>query len=306
MSSDGTGQSNITNDSNSDDEFPAWSPDGTKIAFNRLWPLDAGPPAQGRDVAVINSDGTGLVDLTSHFSLDRWPDWQPVIVGSYPRPKAATALHASLAPAYRACQTVNRAHAAPLSFGSCSPPPLASSTLTIGTPDANGAPASFVGSARYRVVTGDAATPLDDADVAIDVSLVDIRCAITSPACPGGPLSDFAGRLLLINPPLQITDKDGQPATAGQGAATGTTNFPVPFDCTPTASASIGSSCSISTTADALVPNVIKEGHRSVWESGPVHVRDPGPNGTGFGAGCPPACGDGDETLFLRQGIFVP
>jgi hypothetical protein len=156
------------------------------------------------------------------------------------------------------------------------------------------------------VIAGDATTPLDEADVAIDVSLTDVRCAITSPACPDGPTSDYTGRLLLINPPLQVTDKDGQPATAGQGAATGLTNFPVPFDCAPTAVTTIGSSCSISTTADAVLPNVIKEGHRAIWESGPVHVRDAGPNGTGFGAGCPPTCGDGDETLFLRQGIFVP
>jgi len=35
-------------------------------------------------------------------------------------------------------------------------------------------------------------------------------------------------------------------------------------------------------------------------------VLDPGPNGTGFGAGCPATCGDGDETPFLRAGVFVP
>ena len=36
-----------------------------------------------------------------------------------------------------------------------------------------------------------------------------------------------------------------------------------------------------------------------------VIVKDAGPNGTGL-ASCPPTCGDGDETQFLRQGIFIP
>ena len=299
MNPDGTDQINLTNNPDSADEFPAWSPDGTKIAFARL----ASP---GRYISVMASDGSGRVDLSGPFTGDNVPDWQPVIVGGYARPKAATPIFASLVPAYRGCTNFNRVHAPPLSHPSCSPPDPTSGTLTVGTPDANANPANFTGSARYRVITGDPATPLDEADVAIDVSLVDVRCAMTSPACPDGPSSDYTGRLLLINPPLQVTDKEGQPATNGQGASTGLTNFPVPFDCAPTAAASIGSSCSISTTADAVLPNVIKEGHRAIWESGPVHVRDAGPNGTGFGAGCPPTCGDGDETLFLRQGVFVP
>jgi hypothetical protein len=37
-----------------------------------------------------------------------------------------------------------------------------------------------------------------------------------------------------------------------------------------------------------------------------MRVLDPGANGTGFDSGCPPTCGDGDETVFMRQGIFIP
>ena len=57
---------------------------------------------------------------------------------------------------------------------------------------------------------------------------------------------------------------------------------------------------------DALIPGVVREGKRAVWELGQVTVRDAGANGTGYGAGCPPTCGDGDETTYLRQGVFVP
>ena len=29
-------------------------------------------------------------------------------------------------------------------------------------------------------------------------------------------------------------------------------------------------------------------------------------DGTGYGTGCPPNCGDGDEKPFMREGIFTP
>jgi hypothetical protein len=35
-------------------------------------------------------------------------------------------------------------------------------------------------------------------------------------------------------------------------------------------------------------------------------VNDAGANGTGYGPGCPPACGDGDERAYLRQAVFAP
>ena len=47
------------------------------------------------------------------------------------------------------------------------------------------------------------------------------------------------------------------------------------------------------------------ERQRAIWALGQVQVKDAGPNGTGY-ASCPPTCGDGDETVFMRQGIFVP
>ena len=37
-----------------------------------------------------------------------------------------------------------------------------------------------------------------------------------------------------------------------------------------------------------------------------VKVEDAGPNGTGYGSGCPATCGDGDEAVFMRPGVIVP
>lgn len=52
---------------------PAWSPDGSKIAFasDRARALDHG------DIFVVNSDGSGLVRLTSDEFDDREPAWSP-------------------------------------------------------------------------------------------------------------------------------------------------------------------------------------------------------------------------------------
>jgi hypothetical protein len=67
--------------------------------------------------------------------------------------------------------------------------------------------------------------------------------------------------------------------------------------CSATTSTLIGASCAASTTADALVPGMVREDNRAVWELGAVEVYDGGPDGD---ADTP------DNTLFARQGVFIP
>ena len=52
------------------DFYPAWSPDGTKIAFTHFY---GGTTA----IFVMNSDGTGLKQLTDGLARDEKPDWSP-------------------------------------------------------------------------------------------------------------------------------------------------------------------------------------------------------------------------------------
>jgi hypothetical protein len=59
----------------------------------------------------------------------------------------------------------------------------------------------------------------------------------------------------------------------------------------------IGSTCSANTTADAIVPGVVSEGKRTIWEVGTVQVFDGGSDGQ---------AGTAPNTLFERQGVFVP
>ncbi len=87
---------------------------------------------------------------------------------AYVRPTGASPMRASLVPAYEPCTSPNREHGPPLAHPACAPPAQSSQHVTVGTPDANGRPAASVGTVRYAVRPGIAATPEDEADVAFE------------------------------------------------------------------------------------------------------------------------------------------
>ncbi len=215
---------------------------------------------------------------------------------AYARPKGATPLRASLVLAYADCPaaSANSQHGAPLSFASCKPPHQASDYLTVGTYDANGAAANAVGSVRYDVRINAAPTPND---VLMNISTSDVRCrSAGSTACgsandTAGP--DYAGQLQETTA-LRITDADYSPSDSG---TTQDIPFPVTVPCSASASASTGSTCAISTSANSVVPGSAKSGMRAIWEMGQVRVFDGGASGV---------AGAADATLFEDQGIFVP
>ncbi len=101
------------------------------------------------------------------------PDWQPIPINSYPRPKGATPLRASLTTAYNQCTAPNRTHGPPLAFPSCASPQKTSSHLTVGTGDSNGLPARNEGYVTLTTIVGAPGAP-DDADVAIQVFMDDV------------------------------------------------------------------------------------------------------------------------------------
>ena len=147
------------------------------------------------------------------------------VLDGYPRPKAATPVYTPLVPAYKACGTPNRAHAAPLGHGSCSSPLQESPYLTVGTPDANGRPARSVGALRWGVQPGDPATAGDEADVRLNLDLTDVRRS--------SDLSDYTGDLN-TRVAIQITDRrsgdDGdEPATVAPFEF----SFPAPCSADP-------------------------------------------------------------------------
>ena len=230
----------------------------------------SGLPTNGQTVyfAERATDDAGNTSLIAHATY----------VTGYPRPRGATPLRASLTVAYKPCSAPNRTHGAPLSYGSCTPPQQASSQLTVGTPDANGQAARALGSVLYRAVAG---------DVRIDVSLSDVR--------KKSDLTDYLGELR-ADQTLRITDREnGGPSPIETGTVQDT-SFPVTVPCSGTAS-SAGSNCSVSTTADAVVPGAVTAGNREIWQLGQVQVSDGGPDGL---ASTQP------NTLFEVEGLFVP
>jgi Tol biopolymer transport system component len=69
INSNGTGSTRLTADSASD-VGPAWSPDGTKIAFQS--DRDGNP-----EIYVMNADGSNPIRLTTHAASDSQPAWSP-------------------------------------------------------------------------------------------------------------------------------------------------------------------------------------------------------------------------------------
>jgi Tol biopolymer transport system component/uncharacterized RDD family membrane protein YckC len=71
MNADGSEQTNLTN-TGAAETSPAWSPDGTKIAFERS-PTNF-PPSE---IFVMNVDGSDLENLTKSPASDMRPTWSP-------------------------------------------------------------------------------------------------------------------------------------------------------------------------------------------------------------------------------------
>ena len=243
--------------------FGGVSDDGTRLFFET-------------DEALTAADTDSAQDVYS----------SSITTGAYPRPKGAGPLRVSLVPAYQECTAPNRVHGSPLAHPSCNPPVQSSGQLTIGSPDANQRTANSIGSAKLRVVTGNAGAP-DEADVVFTASITDVRLK--------SDLSDYTGELELAAV-LRITDKLNGVAPVDSGT-TADLPFPVTVPCAATANTAIGSTCAVNTTADAVLPGVVQEIKRTIWQLAAVRVNDGGLDGL---AATP------DNTLFATQGIFVP
>jgi hypothetical protein len=235
----------------------------------------------------MNADGIGQTRLTTNTWLDTDPDWQPAPRG-YPRPRGATPLSPSLVPAYQRCASPNRTHGALLSLPSCAAPQQASSTLTVGTPDANGKASNSVGQVTLRAIVDDPATPADEADLRITTSITDVRRR--------SDLSDYTGELEMVLT-VRLTDRVTTPAY-DEPQTTQDFTFPVTIPCAATTSTTIGSSCVLATRANSVVPGAVVGNKRSVWALDQIRVHDGGTDGLASTAG--------DNTLFEAQGVFVP
>jgi hypothetical protein len=253
---------------------PVFSPDGSKIAFG-------GSVNSDSHIYVMNADGSNRVQVTHNTVGDGAPSWQPIPSG-YSRPKGASPMRVSLVPAANACTSPNRTHGAPLAFPSCSPPQSASQNLTIGVGDGTPPQAKSIGS-LLAVVHPGAPGPPNDSDVSLSLSIGNVY--------QRSDLSDYTGELE-ARAMVRLTDKEG--------AIVGTTaDFPFSFTapCSATADTTLGASCAVATSANAVLPGSIVDGGRAIWALDQVQVYDGGSDGDVDTPG---------NSLFEVQGMFVP
>jgi hypothetical protein len=222
----------------------------------------------------------------------------------HPRPKGASPTRLPLVPTYNQCSAPNRTHGPALSFPSCNPPAQTSAQATVGTPDAFGGTANFTGSFYIGVAVGVPGPP-DDSDVYIKMDLADVRCVPAGARCgaanAAGP-ADYSGEVG-FRYAIRFTDHFNAVAPGGgtdpatmQDAAI--TLDPSAITCAGTASTSIGSTCTMYTSYNAFHPGLIKDGKRLNEEIDDFNVYDGGADGD--------ANTLGDNTVFLRPGVFIP
>jgi Tol biopolymer transport system component len=264
---------------------PVWAPDMSAITSTRN---DNG----NYEIYRLNPDGTNPTNITNNAARDGSPDWQPIQPPGYARPKTATPTTIRLVPAYDQCTSGNASHGAPLAVASCSPAVQSSDYLTVGTPETNGFGANATGRITMKVQT-EAPINLtngDQSDVSFTGQITDVRNKQT--------LTDYTGELR-ASFGIRLTDRmNGTNSVRFHPATAADASFGFSFGCTSTPSATVGSTCSIATSADAAVPGITPEFKRAIWDIGQVEVYDGGADSD--------ADTTGDNTLFMTQGLFAP
>jgi uncharacterized repeat protein (TIGR01451 family) len=256
---------------------------GTESATIAVEPQTTGPITANANVTAAETDPVPANNASQTTTT--------VTPGGHVRPKGAATVRSSLVPAYRICEPdqANLVHGPPIGSPSCSDPTPATGFLTLGAPDVNGQPAQSEGRVRLTrisetpIITGNG----DQADAGYELVLTDVRNL--------SDLSDYIGELQ-VKTMLRVTDRNNSVSGNAAGTMVDTElDFTVP--CTATASTTVGGTCSVSTTAEALTPGIVKEGKRTVWAVGKVRVFDGGADGDAQ---------TGPNTLFATEGVFVP
>jgi hypothetical protein len=208
---------------------------------------------------------------------------------SYPHPASAASIGVSLVPAFRQCGPTppNSQHAPSLAVDSCNPPQPTAANARVGP--------TSIGDAHISVISGDVALSDQITDV-VDAAGNDFDTTNPTSGCPS--FTGICGDLGSVAR-IRFTDHSNcTPAPCSgpytqQGTRVDLDFGPVPIDCSPQGSPTLppGSTCSVTTTANTLVPGSIVAGKESTAQVFRVRILD---NSTSA------------QTLFEQQGIDIP
>ena len=221
----------------------------------------------------------------------------------YPRPAGASPMRASLVPAYNQCTSPNRVHGPPDFPGNASNPDGPATRPRRVRARSRSAPRTPTGRARTRparCACGDQRQPEHRRRRGQRaLQGVDHRRALQARREGLRGRQRRRGRRLLRPAAGQERPADHRPLqrplrgrhgpghlVRGHGARARARRAPA-----------WGANCSIDTTADAVLPGVVKEVRRSNWQLGQVQVFDGGADGV---------VSTNPNTLFAVQGVFVP
>jgi hypothetical protein len=160
--------------------------------------------------------------------------------------------------------------------------------VQVGTADSNLLPANSNSWMRLVAMQGDTDTPADEADVRIDAVVNDVYRKVASPP-------DYAGELEL-RLPLRITDQANGSSPHVHGTVSDFT-LGVTIPCVATPTPTPGGSCSVATSAEAVIPGMVTEGMRAIWQLDQVLVTD---------GGADDLAASQPNAPFMRQGVFAP
>jgi hypothetical protein len=213
-----------------------------------------------------------------------------IVKATYETPQSASPISVSLVPAFRQSGTganpTNGQHSPPLGVPATLPPKPASNVAAVGN--------TSIGSATMTVVPGNQVSSTDEADITYSGGINDVRAGNPSGADYN---PNASGPDLTLITRARLSDLQNGPTGGTSGGTTTDLDLPgVPIDCVNTAGPE-GSTCNLSTSADAVTPGVVKEAAQTSSQVFRVRVNDSGPDGVR---------GNGDDTLFAQQGIYIP
>jgi Tol biopolymer transport system component len=77
MAADGTGLTTLFDVPGAFDSAPAWSPDGTRIAFESNADVAGGNPERDEEIWIMDADGANPIQITHNAIRDEGPAWSP-------------------------------------------------------------------------------------------------------------------------------------------------------------------------------------------------------------------------------------